>query len=65
MSAKTSKEHDPVAAAIANAPVGEPMTEAERVALEEARASIARGDRTYTQEEIEARIAERRRQAGE
>jgi hypothetical protein len=61
MSAKASKDKlDPVAAAIAKAPIGEPETEEERRAVDEARASIAAG-RVRTTEEVLAAIHEKRR----
>jgi hypothetical protein len=65
MSAKASKEDDPVALALAKAPVDTvAVSEEEARKVAEARASLARGERTYSQEEIEAMIAERRRKAG-
>jgi len=59
MSANTSS--DPVEEAFLNAPIGEPLTEEESRLLAEARASRARGERTYSQDEVEAMIAEMRR----
>ena len=64
MSAKPTKKDDAVATAIANAPIGEPETDEERRAVAEARARLARGERTYSQEEVEAMLAERRKQEG-
>jgi hypothetical protein len=58
MSAKPTK--DPVLEAIANAPIGEPESEHERRAVEQARADIAAG-RTYSGEEVSAMIEEWRR----
>jgi len=48
---------DPVLEAMRNAPVDElPETEEERRMVQEARDGLARGERTYTQEEIEAEV---------
>lgn len=44
-----------------NAPIGDPLSDEERSLLAEARASRARGDRSYTQAEVEALLAERRK----
>lgn len=65
MSAKpTPKERDLVAEALAKAPIDERSeTDEERRKVADARAALARGDRTHTQDEIEARIAERRRRS--
>ena len=60
MTAKTSSV-DAVEEAFLNAPIGEPLTEEESRLLAEARASRARGERTYSQDEVEAMIAEMRR----
>ncbi|MBX3260110.1 MAG: hypothetical protein KF782_10495 [Labilithrix sp.] len=49
-------DRDPVAAAIAQAPSGPPTTEEERAKIAEARASRARGERTYSGDEITALI---------
>ena len=59
MTAKTTSED--WAEAEANAPIGEPLTDDERRLLAEARESRARGDRSYTQAEVEALLAERRK----
>lgn len=62
MSAKPSLPKDPVADAIANAPVAShPTSDEERRLIEAGRAAIAAG-KVVTQEEIEARLAEKRRQ---
>lgn len=59
-------ELDPVAAAIERAPIGEPMTAEERSAIEEARAEIAAGARTFSAGEITAMLEDaRRRHEGE
>ena len=61
-----AEELDPVAAAIARAPIGAPMTEQERRAIEEARAEVAAGARSFSAGEITATIEDmRRRQEGE
>ncbi len=52
----SAKPTDPVLDAVANARVGEPETDEERRAVEEARASLARGERTYSQDEVEAML---------
>jgi hypothetical protein len=62
MSAKPTK--DALLETLANARLGPPPTEEEERAVAEARASLARGERTYSQEEIEAMIDEMRRQQG-
>ena len=59
MSAKTTP--NPWEAAEANAPIGKPETEEERRMVAEARASMARGERTYSSAEIKELIAEMRR----
>lgn len=66
MSAKPTHEHDPVAAALAAAPLDTmPESDDERRKVAEARASLARGERTYTHAEIEVKIEKmRRRQEG-
>lgn len=62
MSAKPSLPKDPVADAIANAPVAtQPISDDERRLIEEGRAAIAAGQ-VVTQEHVEARLAEKRRQ---
>lgn len=61
MSAKTTPTGDPIQEAFDNAPIGEPETEEERRLVAEARASRARGERTYSSAEIKAVIAEMRR----
>jgi len=61
MSAKTASNlvDDRVAAALANAPIdSRPESDEERRKVAEARASLARGDRTYSQDEIEAMLEE-------
>jgi hypothetical protein len=58
MSAKPTE--DPVLEAIANAPIGEPETEEERRAVEQARADISAG-RTYSGEEVTAMLDQWRR----
>ncbi|MBK6693606.1 MAG: hypothetical protein IPG50_15575 [Myxococcales bacterium] len=63
MTAKTTPV-DPVQAAFDNAPIGEPETDEERRLVAEARESRARGERTYTQDEVEALLAERRKREG-
>jgi hypothetical protein len=63
VSAKTTPK-DPVQEAFDNAPIGDPETEEERRLVAEARASRARGERTYTQDEIDAMLAERRKREG-
>ena len=60
MGAKTTPV-DPVEEAFRNAPIGEPETEEERRMVAEARASRARGDRTYSSAEIKQAIEEMRR----
>lgn len=59
MSANTPK--DPVQEAFDNAPIGEPETEEERRLVAEARANRARGLRSYSQDEVEGLLAERRK----
>ena len=60
MTAKTTPA-DPVEEAFLNAPIGDPLTEEERRLLAEAHASLARGERTYSQDEVESLVAEMRR----
>jgi predicted transcriptional regulator len=61
MSAKPSLPKDPVADAIASAPVAtQPISEEERRLIDEGRAAIAAG-KVVTQEDVEARLAEKRR----
>ena len=60
MTAKTTPL-DPWAEAEANAPIGEPESEEERRMVAEARASLARGERTYSSAEIKELIQEMRR----
>jgi hypothetical protein len=47
-----------------NAPIGEPETEEERRLVAEAWAEYERTGKTYSQDEIEAMLAERRKREG-
>ena len=63
MSAKAStEERDPVAEALARAPIDpRPESDDERRKVAEARAGLARGERTYSQDEIEAMLEQWRK----
>ena len=63
MTAKTTPV-DPVQEAFDNAPIGEPETEEERRLVAEAWEEHARTGKTYTQDEVEAMLAERRNREG-
>ena len=52
---------DPVEEAFLNAPIGDPLSDEEHRLIADARESVAKGERTYAQDEVEALIAEMRR----
>lgn len=58
-------EDDPLLRAVMAAPMGPPLTEQERAAVEEAERSIAAGERGSSQEEIERAIEQMRVEQGD
>lgn len=60
-----SFEEDPLLRALQGAPMGPPLTAAERAAMDEGKRSIAAGERGRSQEDIERTLQRMREEQGD